>query len=811
MVVESLPPTKHVAINTNILWCHRALSEAPLPITPPLHHEQLQQWTDSDAWQPGYVQRLETAELIEILEEEDRKLQSTANAAEVQSESARELHSKVSQQEADLACTMEGVGALFSLLNSALEDESFVQDPEAAVEVQLALEHEVLGASEGLEGNKGRWRRTRGGGRRGPQDISARVRATPHRSRTHDEKSWVALDAVMSPQLYHHVTLAEAEEMRWDALYYTRLDREDILRIMSLPPQVQLALPFLHTPHEVAAHELLMRYSLGINAEYFARLDKNSQDVSRNSITASSSSCGDQSATPAEAVAAGEKRDSSTTGSMPAARGAPAQVGAEGDLAGATHRVLKCMRRAAMAKLKLFGERDEDEAIWYVLDRKLHPDLYRESDEAAADRNEALHHEVDAREDARHAWLAKSEEENVIKAMDTTHESRAAEGGTNFSSVVEKTREVDGAATTKTVGHDHESIAEEIARSYSSGYIKDLAAGRAGESLADIEEQTVRNQEEAQALVTSSTEIPAAGNGTSDEDRAFREGESQTEREGDYGGETAEEEKKEGEQAEQRRRHVDTVQRVLSLFLVAEEETPLGRDMTRSLAMLQEVTLRLIGGKRNIFSGLNPHTALAATRFRTLTSGHALPPVSPPDVGGGAAVVTTHVSAAATRKTPAPAARGDGEGAVCQGATAERVLTASSTNTDSREIMTTSVLSSDVAPRSGAGPKIQRHPQAELMTSSDALLLPESGANLGSESVGSVGGTSAMSDTPRRLEKVFGSWEEVHPAALGIGSQENEFSAQEGGGENAEHPASFRRHATNQGDYGKWQNFVLPK
>ncbi|CAM9784014.1 unnamed protein product, partial [Ectocarpus sp. 12 AP-2014] len=54
-----------------------------------------------------------------------------------------------------------------------------------------------------------------------------------------------------------------------------------------------------------------------------------------------------------------------------------------------------------------------------------------------------------------------------------------------------------------------------------------------------------------------------------------------------------------------------------------------------------------------------------------------------------------------------------------------------------------------------------------------------------------------MSDAPRKLEKVFGSWEEIHPAALGVHSQEKAFRA--GGGEGM-HPASFRRDSTSDGD-----------
>ncbi|CAM9129624.1 unnamed protein product, partial [Hapterophycus canaliculatus] len=741
-----------------------------------------QKWTDSDAWQPGYVQRLETAELVKILAAEGRKLQLTADAAEVQSERARELHKNVSQQEAGLASTMEGVGALFSLLNSALEDENFVQDSEAAVEAQMAIEHENLGSGDDLRENKRKWRRTGGGGRRGLQDAAGRVRATPHLSRTHDEKSWVALDAVVNPQLYHHVTLAEAEEMRWDALYYTRLDREDVLRIMSLPPQVQLALPFLHTPSEVAAHELLMRYSLGMNAEHFAQLDKNSQDISRTSNTGSTSSCSDQSAALAKAAIVGVERNN-TAGSVPRGGGEPASVGADGDTAGATHRVLQCMQRAAGANLKIIGERNEEEAVWCVLDRKLRPDLYRESDDAAADRNEVLHQEADAREDARHAWLAPPEERKMARNTGTTHDPSAGGGGTAFSSVVEQTRGVNDASTTQKAAQDHEATAVEVDRSCSANCVKNLAAAAAGGSLAGVEEQADPHQENDQELVTSIVEAAMDGKGIADADGVSGRENGQSEESGDYSDETARANKR-SEQPEQRRRLEEIVRRVLSRFLVAEEETPLGRDMTRSLAMLQEVVLRLIEGKGNIFSGLNPHTALAATRSRTLMAGHTLMPASPTDVGGGDSRIASCASSVAATSMAGvePAApRGNDEAAA----------TATRGNDEEEGAMLIQGVTIG-----------KQQLQEKTNPLSEVVTWPDSGIPCGSGSVVSCGGTNAISYTPRGLQKVFGSWEEVHPAALGIGSQEKEFSAQESEGAEGEHPASFRRNAANQGVTG---------
>lgn len=73
----------------------------------------LPQWTDSDAWQPGYIQRLETVDLIKLLKEEERKLRATVDQARLLSERAREIYDAAENQKGELASTMEGIGESF--------------------------------------------------------------------------------------------------------------------------------------------------------------------------------------------------------------------------------------------------------------------------------------------------------------------------------------------------------------------------------------------------------------------------------------------------------------------------------------------------------------------------------------------------------------------------------------------------------------------------------------------------------------------------------------------------------------------------
>ena len=44
-----------------------------------------------------------------------------------------------------------------------------------------------------------------------------------------------------------HVSMVEAEQMRFDEDYQCEMTKTDLERIQRLPDQIQLAMPFLHT------------------------------------------------------------------------------------------------------------------------------------------------------------------------------------------------------------------------------------------------------------------------------------------------------------------------------------------------------------------------------------------------------------------------------------------------------------------------------------------------------------------------------------------------------------------------------------
>lgn len=91
--------------------------------------------------------------------------------------------------------------------------------------------------------------------------------------RTKDERKFVGMDMVLHPEAYLHITIVEAEQMQFDEDYQCELSKSDLERIIKLPDQVSLALPFLHTQTEIAAHRLLTTFLKGKDEQYFKDKD----------------------------------------------------------------------------------------------------------------------------------------------------------------------------------------------------------------------------------------------------------------------------------------------------------------------------------------------------------------------------------------------------------------------------------------------------------------------------------------------------------------------------------------------------------
>lgn len=91
--------------------------------------------------------------------------------------------------------------------------------------------------------------------------VAELTRLKPSALRSAEEKAWVGLDLLVNPEKYGHVTEMQAEEMKYDEQYQIRpgVGKEDIERILKLPRQLSLALPFLFTPDEIEIHRLTLK------------------------------------------------------------------------------------------------------------------------------------------------------------------------------------------------------------------------------------------------------------------------------------------------------------------------------------------------------------------------------------------------------------------------------------------------------------------------------------------------------------------------------------------------------------------------
>ncbi|KAF0697015.1 Aste57867_12289 [Aphanomyces stellatus] len=99
------------------------------------------------------------------------------------------------------------------------------------------------------------------------------IRVTAVAARTPTEKQWVALDRLLTPTLYVTLPEADIQEMRLDPLYHTELTAVQVARLLTLPPRINLALPFLKSTAEIHAHGLLRQYTRGDGEAVFNSLD----------------------------------------------------------------------------------------------------------------------------------------------------------------------------------------------------------------------------------------------------------------------------------------------------------------------------------------------------------------------------------------------------------------------------------------------------------------------------------------------------------------------------------------------------------
>jgi multidrug efflux pump subunit AcrA (membrane-fusion protein) len=107
----------------------------------------------------------------------------------------------------------------------------------------------------------------------GVVDSIALIRIKDMELRTKDERIFIGFDIIMNPELYQHLTDIDREQMRFDKNYHTELSKADLDRIMKLPTQISLVLPFLHSQEEIDAHRILNYFHRQLTDKIFQEKD----------------------------------------------------------------------------------------------------------------------------------------------------------------------------------------------------------------------------------------------------------------------------------------------------------------------------------------------------------------------------------------------------------------------------------------------------------------------------------------------------------------------------------------------------------
>jgi hypothetical protein len=107
----------------------------------------------------------------------------------------------------------------------------------------------------------------------GPARLAAAARRKPMDARSKEDRRFIGMDLLLHPEEYASLGVAEGEEMQCDPDYQCALRREDLERIRKLPEPVSLAMPFLVSEAELAAHRLVNAYYRDKDDEYFRKKD----------------------------------------------------------------------------------------------------------------------------------------------------------------------------------------------------------------------------------------------------------------------------------------------------------------------------------------------------------------------------------------------------------------------------------------------------------------------------------------------------------------------------------------------------------
>ena len=188
-------------------------------------------WIDTDVWQPGQLQRIRKADLEAHLKREQEVVGKKLSEARETFAAAVKVMDECTRKRTSILSSVEALGSMTFLLERASAE-------------LIALPMLPRGEESAPRCKSGK------------SLAAGNIRRIPHHLRSAREKLWVGLDMKISPDSYKHVGPVEAQEMFWDAAYRSPLEPNDVKRLLALPSPVNIALPFLRTPHEVR-HSLL--------------------------------------------------------------------------------------------------------------------------------------------------------------------------------------------------------------------------------------------------------------------------------------------------------------------------------------------------------------------------------------------------------------------------------------------------------------------------------------------------------------------------------------------------------------------------
>lgn len=224
---------------------------------------------DTDVWVPGVTQRCRTADLAGHLERELQSSKAKISAVNTKVDASRQEILNITEKMAKLkrdADKLRGVTKLYSKAlrvfqstasQSLVKNLSDLQDQAVETENRRARERDV-------ERAVGKRHAKMGGGDDSTKRLDV-VRMKESDLRTKEERQFVAIDLVLYPEEYLHLSIVEAEQMQFDSDYLCPLAKPEIERIMKLPEQVNLALPFLSTEDEINVHMLVNKYYRGVD------------------------------------------------------------------------------------------------------------------------------------------------------------------------------------------------------------------------------------------------------------------------------------------------------------------------------------------------------------------------------------------------------------------------------------------------------------------------------------------------------------------------------------------------------------------